>query len=74
MGYSEQMGAMCTHMGAGAPGFGAQAIGFHRSADRIVAAARDRDQARVLAELGTTLASCTACHAKGSIKPLYDRY
>jgi len=63
MGYSEQMGAMCTHMGAGAPGFGAQAIQFHRNADRIVAAARDRDQVRVLVELGTTLANCTACHA-----------
>jgi len=63
MGYTEQMGAMCSHMGAGAPGFGAQAVQFHRNADRIVAAARDHDQARVLVELGTTLASCTACHA-----------
>lgn len=63
MGYSEQMGAMCTHMGAGAAGFGAQAIAFHRTADGIAAAARDRDAERVLATLGTTLATCTACHA-----------
>src|SRR4029078_4747925 len=29
IGYSEQMGQMCNHMGAGAPGFTAQALRFH---------------------------------------------
>jgi hypothetical protein len=35
IGFSEQMGQMCTHMGAGAPGFTKQAINFHHTADRI---------------------------------------
>lgn len=63
IGFSEHMGQMCTHMGAGAPGFTEQALGFHRTADRIAAAARDRDRARVLTELGATLQTCTSCHA-----------
>ena len=63
IGYSEQMGQMCTHMGAGAPGFTDQALAFHHTADRIAAAARDRDRARVLTELGATLQACTTCHA-----------
>lgn len=62
IGYSETMGRMCSHMGAGAPGFTDQAVNFHRSADRIGDAARAGDRARVLAELGTTLQTCTACH------------
>lgn len=63
IGYSEQMGTMCTHIGAGAAGFAEQAIAFHRSADRIADAARAHDRTRTLAALGTTLAACTACHA-----------
>jgi hypothetical protein len=63
IGFSEQMGQMCAHMGAGAPGFAEQAIEFHQTADRIAAAARDRDAARVLTELGATLQTCTSCHA-----------
>jgi len=63
IGYSEQMGQMCTHMGAGAPGFTEQALAFHRTADGITAAAKARDRARVLAEFGATLQTCTACHA-----------
>jgi hypothetical protein len=63
IGFSEQMGQMCTHMGAGAPGFTEQALGFHHTADRIAAAARDRDRARVLTELSATLQTCTSCHA-----------
>jgi hypothetical protein len=63
IGFSDQMGQMCNHMGAGAPGFTEQAIAFHRTADRISAAARDKDRARVLSELGTTLQACTGCHA-----------
>lgn len=63
IGFSEQMGQMCTHMGAGAPGFTEQALNFHQTADRISAAARDRDRARVLTELGATLQTCTSCHA-----------
>lgn len=63
IGFSEQMGQMCTHMGAGAPGFTEQALNFHHTADRIAAAAHDRDRARVLTELGATLQTCTSCHA-----------
>ena len=63
IGFSEQMGQMCTHMGAGAPGFTEQALDFHHTADRIGAAARDRDRARVVTELGATLHTCTSCHA-----------
>lgn len=64
IGYSDSMAQMCTHMGAGAPGFTEQGIAFHRAADRILEAARQGDRQRVLAELGATLATCTSCHAK----------
>ena len=63
IGYSDEMGQMCTHMGAGAPGFTEQSIRFHHTADRIAEAARSKDRAKVLGELGTTLQTCTACHA-----------
>ncbi len=63
IGYSEEMGEMCNHMGAGAPGFSEQALQFHHTADTIAAAARLRDSAAVLQALGRTLATCTACHA-----------
>ena len=63
IGFSEQMGQMCTHMGAGAPRFTEQLLNFHHTADRIGAAAHDRDRTRVLNELGATLQTCTACHA-----------
>ncbi len=62
VGYSEQMGQMCTHMGAGAPGFTEQALAFHHTADRIAEAARKRDRKRVLAEFSATLQTCTQCH------------
>jgi hypothetical protein len=63
IGFSEQMGQMCTHMGAGAPGFTEQALHFHRTADGIAAAARAKDKPKVLSELSATLQTCTACHA-----------
>jgi hypothetical protein len=63
IGFSEQMGQMCTHMGAGAPGFTDQALDFHHTADRIASAARERDQKQVLSELSATLRTCTSCHA-----------
>jgi hypothetical protein len=63
IGFSPTMGQMCSHMGAGAPGFAEQAIEFHHTADRIGTAARERDGAAVLAALGTTLQACTSCHA-----------
>jgi hypothetical protein len=64
IGYSEQMGQMCSHMGAAAPGFTEQALAFHHTADRIVEGARARNHARVLTELGATLQTCTGCHAE----------
>ena len=63
IGYSETMGRMCEHMGAGAPGFTEQALSFHRSADRIADAARREDSVAVLTALSETLTTCTACHA-----------
>ncbi len=63
LGFSEQMGKMCSHMGAGAPGFTEQALAFHHTADRIAASARRKDRAQALADLGVTLQACTGCHA-----------
>jgi hypothetical protein len=63
IGYSEQMGQMCTHMGSGAPGFTEKALHFHHTADTIATAARERDRAGVMRALGATLETCTACHA-----------
>jgi cytochrome c553 len=53
---------MCTHMGAGAPGFTEQALAFHHTADGIAVAARAKDKTKVLTELSATLQTCTACH------------
>jgi cytochrome c556 len=63
LGFSQQMGQMCTRMGAGAPGFTEQALAFHHTADRIGEAAKQHDRARVLVELSATLEACTSCHA-----------
>lgn len=63
IGFSEQMGQMCTHIGRGAPDFTEQALNFHHTADRITTAARERDRARTMTELGATLKTCTSCHA-----------
>ncbi|HVT06453.1 MAG TPA: hypothetical protein VHO67_03305 [Polyangia bacterium] len=63
IGYSEQMGRMCTHMGAGAPGFTDQALRFHHAADEISAAARSHDMQAVLGALDATVAACTGCHS-----------
>lgn len=63
MGFSEQMGQMCTHMGAGAPGFTERALHFHHTADTIVGAAKQKDMKAVLTALDTTLTTCTSCHA-----------
>jgi hypothetical protein len=63
IGYTEQMGAMCNHMGTGAPGFIETALNFHHTADTIVEAAKRRDLQGVLTALDHTLATCTNCHA-----------
>lgn len=63
LGSSPQMAMMCTHMGAGAPGFTEQALGFHQTADTIALAAKKKDRQAVLTALSNTLATCTACHA-----------
>ena len=73
IGYSDEMGQMCTHMGAGAPGFTDQSIRFHRTADGIAAAARNHDRAKLVSELGATLQTCTACHATWKQKVVDDR-
>jgi hypothetical protein len=61
IGYSQQMGQMCEHMGAGAPGFTERALEFHHSADQIGEAAKKRDSEGVLKSLSNTLATCTSC-------------
>lgn len=63
LGYSEQMGQMCSHMGAGAPGFTEQALNFHHTADKIGDAAKKHDSDAVLKALSETLSTCTTCHA-----------
>lgn len=62
IGFSEQMGQMCSHMGAGAPGFTDLALTFHRTADTITTAAQQRDRVAVTRALGATLQTCTGCH------------
>ena len=62
MGYSEAMAQRCEHLGAGAVGFSEQALAFHHSADRIVAAAQRQNLPAVLSALSETLLTCTACH------------
>ncbi len=64
LGTSDSMTAMCTHMGAGAPGFTELALDMHRRADAIPLAARAGDRAATLAALSDTLAACTGCHAR----------
>jgi len=62
IGFSEQMGQMCEHMGAGAPSFTELALKFHHGADQIGEAAKKQDSEAVLKALSNTLATCTACH------------
>jgi hypothetical protein len=62
IGFSPEMGQMCTHMGAGARGFTEQALAFHHTADSIGAAARQHDRGAVMTALGATLQACTGCH------------
>jgi len=63
MGFSASMARMCSHMGAGAPGFAEQALRFHHMADTITSAAHDHDLGAVVVALSDTLRTCTSCHA-----------
>ena len=48
----------------GNPGFSAMGVQFHAvNAAALKAAAQSRDRARTLTALGTTLGTCTGCHA-----------
>ena len=62
IGSSPQMNMTCEHMGAGADGFTAQALDFHRQADTIRAAAQAHDTTAVLQATAQTLSACTGCH------------
>ncbi len=64
LSYSEQVGKICTRIGAASPEFTREALSFHHTADGIASAARERNGRHVLAELSTTLQSCRACHAQ----------
>jgi hypothetical protein len=70
LGFSETMGRMCEHMGAGAPGFTEQALAFHHTADEIASAARRQDGPAVLAALSKTLTACSSCHATFKQQPV----
>lgn len=70
MGFSEGMGQMCEHMGAGAPGFTERALAFHHTADEIVSAATKQDGPAVLSALSKTLSACTSCHATFKQQPV----
>jgi len=63
IGYSEAMGQMCAHMGAGAPGFNELALNFHHTADTITPAAKSRDRGATLKAVAATLQTCVGCHA-----------
>ena len=60
---SPQMQMQCEHMGAGADGFTEMALEFHRRADAIGEAARNKDTQAVLRATAHTLEACTRCHA-----------
>jgi hypothetical protein len=62
LGFSPELGQMCTHMGAGTKGFTEQALAFHHTADSIGVAARQHDRGAVMKALGATLQACTGCH------------
>jgi hypothetical protein len=59
---SEQMSRMCNHMGLGAPGFTELALNFHRTADGIGEAAKQRDADATLKAVSATLQTCVGCH------------
>lgn len=63
IGASPEMDQTCSHMGAGAEGFTALALDFHRRADAIGVAARAQDSVEVLRATAHTLQACTTCHA-----------
>ena len=63
IGYNEQMEQMCERMGVGAPGFNEMGLAFHRTADTIDAAARQKDTAATLKAVAATLHTCVACHS-----------
>lgn len=60
---SDQMSRMCNHMGLGAPGFTELALNFHRTADGIGAAAKERNTDATLKAVSATLQTCVGCHA-----------
>lgn len=53
----------CQRMGMNVEGFAEQSSRFHRTADGIARAARQKDRDAVLSTLGDTLQTCTGCHA-----------
>jgi len=63
IGWSESMGMMCRHMGAGAPGFTELALRFHHTADTIGEAAKKQDRKGVSRALATTVSLCISCHS-----------
>jgi hypothetical protein len=63
IGSSPQTEMMCSHMGAGAPGFTEQGMLFHRTADQIGEAAKRGDVGATMQAVSNTLKTCTTCHA-----------
>lgn len=63
IGHSDAMAQMCQHMGSATPGFTEKALGFHRTAGTITAAAQRGDRTGVNSALAATLRTCVECHA-----------
>jgi cytochrome c556 len=73
IGSSPQMKQMCNHMGAGAEGFTEKALGFHETADGIIAAAEKEDYQGVMTATADTIGTCTSCHAQYKQKIVTDK-
>ena len=72
IGSSPEMKQMCNHMGAGAEGFTEKALGFHETADGIIAAAEKEDYQGVMTATADTIGTCTSCHAQYKQKIVTD--
>ena len=67
---SPKMAKLCHRMGAGAQGFTPRALHFHKTADRIGSAAKQKDMPAVIKALGATLQTCADCHSRFQQHPV----
>ncbi len=55
--------AQCNAMGSAAPGFSAMGLKLHSQADLMIVSIKNRNLIPALKQLGSTLQTCTSCHA-----------